>query len=120
VDVAHLTPSWTETPMVDVRPLVAKVQTHAGGGLEVVMKVAAKTRIGGEGRQIIVPFTVRVGASLKVVPDDPDDNRMVAWGLRQLGATVWTVEPSIITPWGMHAFVTIIDVPDPASFVVAG
>lgn len=102
--------------MVDPRPCVAKIQPHAKGGLETVLVITAK--VAGKPQRIVIPFSVRVGRSLKMAPEDPNDNRMVLWGLRRLGSTVWTVEPSIITPMGLHVFVTLIEVPDPAPFVL--
>lgn len=117
MDVAHITPVWTETPMVDPRPCTAKVQARsveAGGGLEVLIGIQAKES--GKTKRIIIPFAVRVGTPVKASPDASDPT-MLCWGLRRLGPSVWTVEPSVVTPFGFHAFVTICEVPEPAPFV---
>jgi hypothetical protein len=40
--------------------------------------------------------------------------------LKRLGPGVWKVGPSIVSPGLLHAHVTIVDVPEPAPWLVEG
>jgi hypothetical protein len=115
IDVYHLTPQWTDTPMVDTRPLVAKIQSraaHGGGGLELVLVIETD-----DNRRPILGFPIGEGPA--VYDGLPEKGKMVRWGLRKLGPTVWMVQPSIVVPGALHAFVTIVEVPEPAPWTVS-
>ena len=45
---------------------------------------------------------------------DPDGLRENRWALLKLAPGVWDVLPSIVVPDQIHAFVTLVNVPDPA------
>jgi len=107
--IAHITPPWSDTPIVDTRDYVAKVQPRSalvGGGLELLLVFTSD-----QNRRIPFGFSIVDGEPVYV--GDPKDGKMVSWGMRRLGPTVWMVSPSIIIP-GLHAFVTIVEVPEPA------
>jgi len=50
---------------------------------------------------------------------DPQDGAQPRFVLRQLGATVWKLAPSILSD-RLHAYLTIIDVPEPAPWIDRG
>lgn len=112
--VCHLPMPWSDTPIVDTRDYVAKVQprsAHAGGGLELLLVFTSD-----QNRRIPFGFSIAEGAL--IYDGDPKLGKMVRWGLRKLGPTVWMVEPSIVIP-GLHAFVTLTGVPEPAPWTVS-
>ncbi len=44
----------------------------------------------------------------------PADGPPPRFVLQRLGPTVWTLAPSLVVPGALHAYVTLVDVPDPA------
>lgn len=45
---------------------------------------------------------------------DPDNTRKDRWGLMKLAPGVWDLPQSVLVPDQIHAFVTLVEVPDPA------
>lgn len=45
---------------------------------------------------------------------DPDGVQKDRWGLVRLGDSVWTLARSVHIPGQFHAFVTLVNVPEPA------
>lgn len=45
---------------------------------------------------------------------DPDGTRQDRWGLMKLAPGVWDIPVSVVVPGQFHAFVTLVNVPDPA------
>lgn len=59
----------------------------------------------------------RLPITIGVNPGGPcigPTERPERYGVRRLGSGVWTLEPTLVVPDVMHAFVTITNVPDPA------
>lgn len=112
--VLHLTPKWSDRIMTDPRrePLCT-VRVDPGGAISGTLAFPA------EGR----PYPITLGLACRVGEPDADfdeQGRCLAirrWGLRRLGPGVWQVVPSIVAPeYGLHAYVVLCDVPEPAPF----
>lgn len=118
IPVLHLTPRWSETIMVDPRrePLCV-VRRDPDGQLGGTLAIPVADR----------PSPVMLGLPCRVGDPDGDfDERgrclaIRRWGLRRLGPGVWQVVPSVVeTSIGLHAYVVLCDVPEPAPFASSG
>jgi hypothetical protein len=113
----HLTPIWSESPMVDTRSPVAKIARRPDGVLEVI--VCFDIMAANEKKRLIMAVEAAIGPSVRQSSLDPRaPAKMVTWGLRQLAGSVWTVEPWVTSPFGISAYVTIWGVPEPVPFLL--
>jgi hypothetical protein len=44
---------------------------------------------------------------------DPESMAMEAWGTERLGPGVWAITPSLNQPGALHAYIVLLDVPEP-------
>jgi hypothetical protein len=56
------------------------------------------------------------GEFVDVAPGVRSWGAMRYYGLARLGPGVWRLDPSLYVPGGLHAFIVLCDVPDPAPF----
>lgn len=114
IPVLHLTPKWSETIMVDPRrePLCCVRRDPGGLGSTMSLPVADRPH------PIPLSFRCRVGEPDADFDDQGRCLAIRAWGLRRLGPGVWQVVPSLVEPSiGLHAYVVLCDVPEPAPFL---
>jgi len=113
--VAHLTPAWTEEIVGSSIAAAAKIVedlTAPAGKKEWTMVLGL---VDGDGKQHLFSFPCRSG--------DPEPfgwkpgMTLSRWGLRRLGPGVWTLSPSVHVHGDLHAYVTVVGVPEPAPFV---
>ncbi len=114
IPVLHLTPKWSETIMADPRHEPLCVVRRDPNGLSATLSLPAAGR----------PYPITMGFAVQVGDPDADFDargRCLAirrWGLRRLGPGVWQVVPSLVQEtYGLHAYVVLCDVPEPAPFV---
>jgi hypothetical protein len=113
IPVLHLTPKWSETIMVDPRREPLCVVRRDVGGLGGTLSLPASNRP----NPITLGFRCRVGDPGAVFDERGRCLSIREWGLRRLGPGVWQVVPSLVEPSvGLHAYVVLCDVPDPAPF----
>jgi hypothetical protein len=114
IPVLHLTPKWTEAIMVDPRrePLCV-VRRDPDGQINATL-----------GLPVGRPYPMTLGLPCRVGDPDADfdeQGRCLSirrWGLRRLGPGVWQVVPSVVeNSYGLHAYVVLCDVPEPAPFL---
>jgi hypothetical protein len=104
--VAHLRAEWRAAALAErTGPTVAQV-VPAASHLDTPTLLL----------NIALPRGGRMCVSVRVVPEGPhigERELPVAWGMERLGPGVWTLDPSIIVG-DVHAFVTLVGVPEPA------
>lgn len=110
-NVCHLKTLWHENWAEKdfLGAVVCKVVQDAPGKWTMLLKIRGQDQ---DGKVLLLPFNVPVNpfsAAYSGPHDKPE-----AWGLEQLGPGVWSVEPSVIIPGLLHAFVTMVNVPEPA------
>ena len=104
MNVHLLIADWSETPMVDPRPCVARVVARPGGGWSIVVSVAVM-RGGVPSREVAV---MEIDVDLPHLGGGVSRTR-----LEYLGPGAWALTPSLVTPV-LHGFVILRGAPDPA------
>jgi hypothetical protein len=98
--VLQLVAKWTD---LDIREFHGEEVLAGWMGRQVVVN------IGGA----VVPITAVVGPG---VVADPETMTMESFGLEKLGPGVWAIDPAIHRKGGLHAYILLVEVPDPAPF----
>lgn len=73
-------------------------------------------RIDGELFELPVHDGEPEGEFVDLAPGMRSWGPMRYYGLARLGPGVWRLDPSLYVPGGLHAFIVLCDVPDPAPF----
>ncbi len=102
-DVARVIAPWKDVvqDITSGTGTEACIELQADGGWLLVLAVRRKAK-----RQVFF---------IDVVPGTRVDNR---WSLVQLSPGVWEVTPSVHVPGQIHAFITLVNVPQPPPWVV--
>ena len=110
--IYHLAPKWSEQIMSDPRKDTILCVVRKGyRGLSGTLRIPFLVK--GETKQIPISFDCWVGD--KAIINQEGGN---VWGLIRLGPGVWQVTPSIVSEdYGLHAYVVLCDVPEPAPFL---
>ena len=71
---------------------------------------------GASSDRLVIQLGIRTSIYLPVSTGgmDRDGERLLAFGLEQVGPGLWYLTPSMNLPKTLHAFVVLYDVPDPA------
>jgi hypothetical protein len=108
--IAHLKIRWCESISDNSFPgsLAAKVVKDPNG-FTLLLKVRAFHQ--EKNKEVVLFFNN---------PVDPTNSQWsgprekpTAWGMERLGPGVWSLEPSLVIPGLLHAFITLVDVPEP-------
>ena len=99
--VGRLIPRW-------VGSVKEVLSAHRGPSLCTVWRAANGTW------EVVVSVDRRLGQRQRhFIAVDIDGMRSDRWHLIQLGPGVWEVSPSLLVPGQIHAFVTLVGVPEP-------
>ena len=113
MNVTHLKLRWTPSVMGS-KLLCAASIVRENGGLTLLIGLHDQQL-----HQHLFSFPCRVGGPDPITWAKQGD-ALTRWGLSRLGPGVWSIDPSVIVAGELHAFVTLVDVPEPAPFVPAG
>lgn len=89
--------------------IVCKVVEDAPGKWTMLLNIRGQNE---EGKNLLLSYNVRVNPFSPVhsgLREQPE-----SWGMEQLGPGVWALEPSVVIPGVIHAFITIVNVPEPS------
>jgi hypothetical protein len=99
--VLHLVADWMPEGNV--------AEYHGDGIVAALWGSTLAVSVGGN----LFSFAAKPGPALV---KDPATMAMEHWGLERLGPGVWAVQPSVVVPGAIHAYIVLRGVPEPAPF----
>lgn len=110
-DICHLKVPWHEdwNSKEFALAIVGKVVEDSPGKWTLLLKIRGRNE---DGKELLLCYNVPVNPFSST--HSGERTRPETWGMDQLGPGVWSLDPSVIIPGVIHAFVTLVDVPEPA------